>query len=296
MFFIGLVSLAVIYSCNNSENKETILKGKTSILVDESVFPIVEDVQAVFENRYEAKLTLFSKSENEAILDLANQKAKIIVLPRRLNKEERKIFSKKSILPRETPFGADAIVFIKNKTLQDTLLNLQDVLDFMKGKKNKIKGLVFDNPNSSTVRYMDSIAGLSEIPKDGVYSFKTSEEVIKYVNQNPGLIGVVGYNWLTQPYPEMEAIVNNISILSVKNTKDSNYYYPTQENISTRKYPLARDLFIINCQGYEGLGMGFSSFISGEIGQRIVLKSGLVPFKMPSRKLILRKSIEQTKN
>jgi phosphate transport system substrate-binding protein len=293
LFVSFLISIAIFVSCNSSKNEETILKGKATILVDESIFPIVEDAQAVFESRYEAKLTLLPKSENEAILELANQKAKIIVLSRKLNKEENKIFEQKKIVPRETPFGSDAIVFIKNKSVHDTLIDLQDITDFMKGKKNKIKGLVFDNPNSSTVRYMNSLAGLSEIPKSGVYSFTTSEEVINYVHSNPGLVGIVGYNWLTQPYPNMQSKVNNISILSVKNKKDNKFYFPSQDNIATKKYPLARDLFIINCQGYEGLGMGFSSFISGEIGQRIILKSGLVPFKMPSRKIITRKQLEK---
>jgi phosphate transport system substrate-binding protein len=37
--------------------------------------------------------------------------------------------------------------------------------------------------------------------------------------------------------------------------------------------------------------MGFGSFITGERGQRIVLKSGLVPIRFPSRKIITRNQI-----
>jgi phosphate transport system substrate-binding protein len=48
---------------------------------------------------------------------------------------------------------------------------------------------------------------------------------------------------------------------------------------------LARDLYIINCQGYSGLGMGFASFVAGDIGQRIILKSGLLPIRTPGRKI-----------
>jgi hypothetical protein len=36
-----------------------------------------------------------------------------------------------------------------------------------------------------------------------------------------------------------------------------------QNNIAEGTYPLARDLYIINCQGYSGLGMGFPSFVAG---------------------------------
>jgi phosphate transport system substrate-binding protein len=109
------------------------------------------------------------------------------------------------------------------------------------------------------------------------------------------MIGVVGVNWLSQPNPDMNQFVKEINILSVKSLKDSNYYSPTQNNIAEGKYPLARDLYIINCQGYSGLGMGFASFIAGDIGQRIVLKSGLLPTKIPGRKINIRKEISNDK-
>jgi hypothetical protein len=38
-----------------------------------------------------------------------------------------------------------------------------------KVKANDCKGLVFDNPNSSA-RYMKELAGIEELPKEGVYS------------------------------------------------------------------------------------------------------------------------------
>jgi phosphate transport system substrate-binding protein len=37
--------------------------------------------------------------------------------------------------------------------------------------------------------------------------------------------------------------------------------------------------------------MGFASFVAGETGQRIILKSGLVPLIMPSRNIVIRKEI-----
>ena len=50
---------------------------------------------------------------------------------------------------------------------------------------------------------------------------------------------------------------------------------------------------MLNYQGYSGLGMGFASFVAGETGQRIVLKAGLVPVRMPGRNLVIRKEIEK---
>lgn len=293
-----LSSLILIFlfftTCNksNNRNQETILKGKATLLVDETLKPIMEDQIEIFESRYEAKIKLDAKSENEVIQALVKDTSSIAVLSRRLNADEMKVFASRKIIPKTTPIAIDAIVLISNTISNDTLVALSDVLEFMRGKEqSKIKGLVFDNPNSSTVRYMDSLAGLSSIPKKGVFSFGTNNEVIKFVSENTGMIGVVGLNWLSQPSTEMKKYVDKVNILSIRGLKDSNYYFPDQNNIAEGKYALARDLYIVNCQGYSGLGMGFASFVAGDIGQRIILKSGLLPVKVPPRKLNIRKQI-----
>jgi len=278
---------------NNESENETILKGSTEVTVDETVKPIVDDQVAVFEGTYyEAKIAVKAKSEAEVVNDLLNQKAKVVVLTRDLSKDELQRFEKSKIKPRVTPFAVDAIALISNKNNNDTLIALKTVIDFLQGKGNStIKGLVFDNPNSSTVRYMKELAKIKDVPTAGVFSFKTNDEVIKFVSENDGMIGIVGVNWLSQPSPNMLETIKKINVLSVKGLNDNNYYSPSQNDIAEEKYPLARDLFIINCQGYSGLGMGFSSFIAGDIGQRIVLKSGLMPVRTPGRKLKIRSQI-----
>ncbi|MHC0439094.1 PstS family phosphate ABC transporter substrate-binding protein [Flavobacterium sp. 3-210] len=297
----GLVAFVFLFAmCNQkskNESEETILKGSLDVTVDETIKPIVDDQVAVFEGTYyDAKINVKPKSEVELINDLLNKKAKVVVTARNLTKEELQRFEKSKINPRVTPFAIDAIALISNKSNNDTLIALKSVIDFMQGKKDTgIKGLVFDNPNSSTVRYMKDLAKVKEIPANGVFSFKTNDEVIKFVSENEGMIGVVGVNWLSQPSENMTQYIEKVNILGVKGLNGNQYYYPSQNDLAEEKYPLARDLFIINCQGYTGLGMGFSSFMAGEIGQRIILKSSLMPVKTPGRKLNIRTQILKDK-
>lgn len=295
-FILSIVLLVIVFSCSkkdpNAPKSDSIIEGKTSILVDETLLPIIEDQLAVFENNYNAKITLFPQSEKESVISLANGKADIVILSRELNKEEQAVFKNKKITPRSTPFAIDALAFIKNKKSNDTLIAIKEIVDFIKGNKSTIKGLVFDNPNSSTVRYLCEIAGVNSLPEENVFSFKTNEDVIKYIAENDGMIGVVGINWLYQPKPEMQKYVDLVNILSVKSTNSTDFVYPSQDNVAKRKYPLARVLYSVNCQGYEGLGMGFGSFITGEKGQRIILKSGLAPMREPSRNIRIRNKIE----
>jgi len=286
--------------CNQKEQKkigkETILKGSATIFVDETLAPIIEDQVAVFESKYDAKIKLVSKSESETVNSLFKEKSAIAILTRNLTPQENIIFEQKKITPKITKFAMDAIAFISNKSNNDTLIDLKDVVAFMQGKPSPaIKGLVFDNPNSSTVHYMNSLAGIQSIPEKGVYSFKTNEEVIKFVAQNNGMVGVLGVNWLFQPMPEMQKYVDKVNVLSVKGLSEPNYYAPTQNNIAEGKYALARDLYVVNGQGYSGLGMGFASFVAGDIGQRIILKSGLLPIKIPGRRINVRRGINNDK-
>lgn len=299
LFLLGFVCVCLVM-CNKSDqsknSKESILKGSATILVDETLTPIIEDQVAIFESKYKAKIKIVSQSEAELVVSLFKEKSGIAILTRNLTINENKIFEQKKITPKITKFATDAIAFISNKSNKDTLIELKSVIDYMQGKQNaRIKGLVFDNPNSSTVRYMNELAGIKAFPKEGVYSFKTNQEVIKFVAENDGMIGVVGVNWLTQPMPIMEKYVDKVNVLSVKSTTNSKFYSPSQNNIAEGKYPLARDLYIINAQGYSGLGMGFASFVAGDIGQRIILKSGLLPVRVPGRRINIRNEISNEK-
>lgn len=286
----------LIIACNQKNtdkpDKETILKGSITVLSDETLTPVVDDQMLIFQDIYGAKVTVVSKSEAEIVNDLLNQKFAVAFMARNLTEKEKKVFAQKKIVPRITPFASDAIALISNKNNKDTLIALQDVIGFMQSKTSKgIKGLVFDNPNSSTVRYLKELAKVTVEPAEGVYSFKTNDEVIKFVAENDGMIGVVGVNWLTQPLPEMNEFIDKVTILSVRGLKDEKYYAPTQNSLAKGLYPLARELYIVNCQGSAGLGMGISSFVAGDIGQRIILKSELLPYKTPGRKIIIRNEI-----
>lgn len=294
-----MVLIFIAVNCKqrtDAKNEETILEGKATILIDESLLPVVQDEVEIFETRYNAKITLIAKSEAEVLQSLLKDSAQIAILSRTLSDSEIKSFQSKKITPKITKFATDGIALISNKNTKDTLIALQDVIRFMQQKpQSNIKGLVFDNPNSSTARHINELAGIKSFPDTGVFSFQTNDEVIKYVSENNGMIGIVGLNWLNNAKPEMRPYLDKINVLSVKENSSNSYNFPSQNDIAEGKYPLARDLYIVNCQGFSGLGMGFGSFITGEIGQRIILKAGLVPAYAPGRKILIRNDIENNK-
>ncbi len=291
---IGIVS--VVVSCKKGKEetvKDTMISGNVTLLVDESIFPIMEDQKDVFQNTYKANITLNPQSETEVIKSLIEDKARVGILTRMLRGEEESAL-KINVTPKITKFALDAVVFIVNKKEQDSVIELDEVYAYLNGSDSHIKSLVFDNPNSSVTR---NIFEKLNINKDNinVYSKGTSEELIKFISENEGHIGVLGINWLTQTPTELLKYSKNVKILSVKNVKkdnsDNEYVYPSQANIGKKIYPLTRELFLLNYQGTTGLGMGFASFVASDIGQKIILTSGLAPVKLEPMNINIKKDI-----
>ncbi|MEJ7779352.1 MAG: substrate-binding domain-containing protein [Daejeonella sp.] len=288
----------LLASCQPKKSEvQSYTSGKEKILVDESLAPIVEDQAYVFESSYsDARLELIMKSENELVNMFLEDSAQVAIMSRLLSSDERKHFENKKIEIRINRFAVDGIALIIHDSARDSTTTVEDLIKVLKGENSSIVSLVFDNANSSTVRYFKELAGVKELPAKGVYAMKSNLEVIKYVHDNPGAIGVVGVNWMVQPPVDLEKQVSALKILGVKNLAgkpgSDAYYKPDQNDIALELYPLIRSLYIINCEGGAGLGTGFASFIAGERGQRIVLKSGLLPDSIPSREINIIKQIK----
>lgn len=280
---------------NAVAQEESLLGGTLTLGVDESIFPIVEDVAILFEKEYKkAKLNLLPKSEKEILNLLFSDSIRVAVLPRTMTAEEMKHYEG-VVAPKQTHFASDAIVFVTNKIAVDSVVDYQNILKQLKTGQVKEGDsfLVFDNYNSSVSSAFRQASGFDSFPKDYAYFLKNTQEVIDYVIKNPKAIGVIGLNWLTQPNAEIQQNINQVKVLAVKNDTDAKYYKPSQNNIAEGTYPLIRKLYVWDMQGKNGLGTGFASYIAGYKGQRIVLKSGLFPFNTPSREIVVTKDIKK---
>ena len=301
---VSIVVIAIILACkekidSDGKKAETILTGEIDLYVDQTVASMVQGQIDVFENQYEAKVNLTAKSESEIVNDLLSGKTTMAVLTRRLTPEEEVYFHNKKIIPRVSHFASDAVVFIRNKQNNDTLISLEDVYNLLHGKPTNVKSLVFENPNSSIVTYMNRWANVPNGKKENVYSLNSTAEVFEFVTKNPEAIGVIGLDAITEPYPEWEKLLSQVNVLAVRDVKKGadaqNYYIPNQANLGKGLYPLKRSIYVLNYQGYAGLGTGFASFVVGDIGQRIVLRSDLLPITIPDRNIIIRKEINKNK-
>lgn len=290
-----LLSITVISCSNSNENKEDILVGNLPLIVDESVFPIVLEQIEVFESSYKnAKLKTIAAPEVAAVNSLIKGDAHIAILTRELTAEENKSFEERSVKPRIYQVAYDGIVLIGNVQSADSTITEVEILDMLRGKNVRNFSLVFQSLNSSTLRYFINKGSLDKVAGTFVESKDSLSSLIDYVISTPNKVGVISYNQYLSLQSSFKEI-DKIRILSVLNDKlpEKRYIKPSQASLSTDEYPFKREIYILNYQPNMGLGLGFSSFITGDRGQRIVLKSGLLPVTMPGREIMVRDKLNK---
>ncbi len=298
VLLLSWVSFSLLfYSCNRSEKQdevqETRTSGTTTILVDEAYAHLISDQIEVFKTDYpSATVSVILGNENDILPKFAKGEVKMIVMSRMLKPNEQIFYNNRKSPIYTDRFAVDGIALIVNKNAVDTTIALQDAYDLMKGVSKSNKQLVFDNSFSSTVRYFIDSAGVKELPKKGVYTLKTPNDVIKFVSENNNYIGVVGVSWLAENTKKSSPYLPQVKTLAVKNLADKDYegvyYQPTQSNLINGKYPLLRNVYLLNAEGTGGLGTGFANWLASPRGQLIVLKSGLAPHELALREFNLK--------
>lgn len=281
----------LFFSCNRGKKSKSLsdsrTSGQTTLLVDESFSRVLDDQIMVFSYDYpNAKITTIPGNEAKILPEFLSGKKRMIILSRMLKRNEERYYKQKQIPIFTDRFAIDGIALITNSENIDTLITAKEVFDILKGL-NKTKKLVFDNANSSTVRYFMDSAKVTTLPTTGVYTLNNNYDVIKYVSEHKDYIGVLGINWLIKNEGDILTYMSKVKIMGVKNLEGKKgadkFYKPTQNSLINGVYPFLRNIYIINAEGTNGLGTGFANWLNSPRGQLIVLKSGLGPHKMISR-------------
>lgn len=297
---LGLALLASACGGDPTTQRDTSTRGTIGISVDETFKPIIESQVSTFEGIYKyAKINAEYKAEGMVFNDLLDDSTRVAIVSRKLSEKEREVFEKRKLTPRYTRIAVDAVALIVNNKNQDTLLTMSELRGILTGKISNWKQLnpdsklrdiaiVFDNNNSSTARFVrDTVMAGQPLPANASAS-NSHPALIDYVAKNENAIGIIGVNWISDRDDTTSLnFLNQVKVVGLSAednpvTTDS-YFQPYQAYIAQGEYPLRRYWYIISTEGRSGLGTGFASYVASDKGQRIILKSGLVPATMPVR-------------
>ncbi|MBL4677920.1 MAG: substrate-binding domain-containing protein [Mucilaginibacter sp.] len=298
LFIYAIAGSLFMQSCGqggSADNKsktslDGFVTGTANFSADDSFSPIVNEELFVFQGIFrDAKPVINYKPETGVISDLLNDKTRVAILSRQLDTTELGVLKRRELYPDVNKFAIDAVALIVNEASNDTTISVSEIKRMLNGQSKTDKSIVFDNPNSSLVRYLKSLSGNQGFKQKNIYALSSNKEVIKYVSTHPNSIGITGFSWLNDPDKDYAEAVDKVKIMGVKDennkTVPNEYFKPSQTTLVEKTYPLSRPLYIIDCTGRKGLGAGFASFLKSDRGQRIILKSGLLPDSLPQREI-----------
>lgn len=276
-----------LFACNNGGNGkqplDTPTTGTIHISVDETYEPLIEAELKVFHSLYpKTKIVAEYKPEAECFKDLLNDSARMVIVTRELNDPEKAYFKELKITPQSMLLAWDALALVTNHENPDSILTMDQVRHIMDGTDTERKWqIVFDNENSSTVRYIrDSLNKGKALPTNTMAA-KTNPEVVDYVTKNKAAIGVIGVNWISDPNDSTSIeFTSKATIVKVRADYGSEFVKPYQAYIATGSYPLKRGCYFVLREPYRGLGTGFATFLGSYEGQLVIKKFRLFPAKI----------------
>ncbi len=302
---IGLI--VVLSSCMGRGTRipiETPTSGNIKIFVDESFQPLLETEVYTFTHIYNyAKITPVYKPEVDVVNDFINDSVKVIVTSKKLSDDQIKYLRDTNIIARTTTFAYDALALVTNRENNDTLIKFESIKDIFLGKITKWKEInpksrltdvrvIFDNTKSGNIRYFKEKFDISDKLPENFFAVKTNQDVIDFVSKNKNALGIISVNWISDKNDSLSmSFIKKVNVLAISQPyfADDSYYRPLPGSIYDKSYPFIREIYLISRETFKGLGSGFIQWATAERGQRIVLKSGLVPATMPIRLIQIKK-------
>lgn len=306
-----LIIALVAVACNSGSKAPvtTSTSGTITLMCDNSFENIMQQEIDVFEFQYpKAHILARYIPQKDAIDSLMEFKTRAIVVARDLTDSEKKYLEQNKRLVKSRMIAVDALALIVNPENTIEMISRKEIGDILTGKLtnwNEVEPskvgdikIVFDNENSSTVQYMrDSLMNGEPFGKN-VYAQNSIEGVFQSVKKSKNAIGVIGVSWITSDMRSSDVTTeqlvkdlndnsgvnvaqfdNSVKVLKVMgDTRDA--YKPYQQYIYDGRYPLFRQIYMIITSAGGSLEHGFYSFVTGFNGQKLIMKTGVMPAVM----------------
>ena len=275
-------------------------------MCDKTFEIIIQQEIDVFEYTYpHASIIPYYIDAHSAIDSMLDGNTSLIVTAQELTQEQKDYLQSVNRFPARTQrIAVDAIAVIVNKDNDIDELSISELRDILSGATPRWKDVfpskldtirvIFDHPGSSILKYVrDSIMRGTEFGT--IYSVDSLQQVFTEVEKRRNAIGFIGVSWITSdlsaPTETMEKVMadlntndtatidftNKIKVMKIRRDDQIQAFKPYQAYIYDGSYPLYRSVYVTTTEPNGSLSHGFYSFITGFIGQKIILNTGVMP-------------------
>lgn len=319
---LSLLLATGVVSCAKVKRGEY-AKGSATIFCDDGFKNVLDEEISVFEYSYpQSSIIPFYVSEQDAIDTLLADGTQAIIVTQELTKEQKDYIRKKNKRVVKTHcIAVDAVALITNKGNRVNSLSMDEIKDILNGKITKWSQLagndttsikiVFDNPGSSTISYMKEKflpEGKKISDNPNAFAQKDNAQVFDVVKNDPNALGIISVSWLGDelelakkvPVEERYSgyenhndtvatnLTTEVNVVKVSNPTEANNfdpvgYKPYQVYINSGEYPLFRKVYMISTASNSTVINSFYTFVTGFVGQKIISKTGILPYHMNPR-------------
>ena len=305
--FFFIIAFNGCKSVNRDPYSDTPTSGRIKIAADETFKNIIEAELGVFTALYSyAEIKADYVPEIELFRQLNSDSVRLIVASRYLSGSEIKSYNDRKIYPRQAKIAVDAIAVILNRNNPLPALSMKQLQQVFSGEITKWSDLskdsksgditiVFDNQKSSIFRMVvDSVCRDKQLARNA-YAMEFNKDVINYVGRTPGALGLIGVSWVSDKDDSLQlSFLKQVNVVALSRDPvagPENSFKPFQAYLAQGLYPLTRDIIMINTEPRNGLATGLCAFMAGDKGQRILLKTGVLPAISPNRVVNVREKI-----
>lgn len=304
--------------CMKYEKKTNTSTAGTATMVCDNTFEnIFEQEVDVFEYQYpDAHILVRYATQHEAFDSLFSMNTRTIVAARDITPEEKRALKAKyknerkaNVNVRSAMIAVDAVALIVNPQNPCEKLTVGEIADILSGRTTRWDELqpsergkisvILDQTGSSLARYLTDSILHGEPLGPTVFGAGSIPAVFEAVEKNPDAIGVLGVSWITSdmdsadmtPKELAEAVTSDeavqgatltqrVKVLKVYRDDEFRAYKPYQQYIFEGSYPLFRQIYMITTAPSSNVAGGFYSFVTGPIGQKIIMKTGIMPARV----------------
>ena len=262
----SLLALACVLPAQAKE--ELVINGSTTVL------PIIQIVsEAYTAANPDVDIALSGGGSGNGIKALIDGLATIAMSSRDIKSSEKDLAAKKGIDPVRTSVAVDALVPVVNPENRVQSLSLEQLKDIYTGKITNWKELggadgkiviISRDTSSGTYETWESLVmkGAKGMPKALLQA--SNGAVVQAVAKNRNAIGYIGIGYMNDTLKGLQ-----IGDLTA-----------TPENALSKKWPLARELYLFTNGQPQGTAGAFIKYmLEPEKGQKAVLKAGIVPLE-----------------
>jgi phosphate transport system substrate-binding protein len=288
-----VVVIALLAGCNREPGSQKLTAGTLVVQCDEAVFPAVNMLAAEFRSQYpDARIDVRCADAREATANFVNDSVKVIVCARTLNDEERNVLTAAKTWFEEYHVAQSAVAVIVNPANELKDLRIGQLDSIFTGQVTRWPGwraggvidLVTGSVDASGNEVFRRLVTHNKPFARSATPMASSSDIVDYVHKTRDAVGLIGVGWLKGVEHDVKTLgISRPGVAADSTQPAGKAYTPHQGYVYKGYYPVTTPVYMYTRDLDRTVSLGFISFATGPLGQKVFLNSGLVPVTMPVR-------------